>query len=716
MALPMLVGGSECGPSNALQNLSKRFEQDRGIQQDFFGNRAGSSREAFRSQGGSSNSANEQEAARFFSATANGLSGSLVGSDVPFDVAAMRAALPVPTVQTSRHSHAPQRQAGPSAWATDFMHQTPLAAAAPLQTLHDAAQQQPHAMAVHSPAAGLQQAFLIGWTPAMQGFRMNSIPGFMPQLHAQPQPVVTSKRISWDREFSALELGMPTAAVTEELVQEQPREVISNKPFDGDELARTAGMLLSHVEHEQNPKFQKSLFLGLMKQLRDGEIIVEGNKMVESDGTRTSSSANIDVKGKGRAADPVFTPNLPLQDVRMGPIPQQARAGQIVSETDGVMEEEDPNDAYFRQENLDYANYWSREAAEKQGVTPDGQDWDRLQRDWDQFEATATGITEVSRYQFQENNPYLVGESSSTRHHLLHGGGRQAVLESVLELEAAVQRDLSNAGVWYELGVRQQACEREHKALQALQRAVELDPSLLPARLALAISYTNDNNRQGTYEAVSEWVNRNSKYADAVRHFDATQPIRANASSNEKFSRLIQCLITMARSDMSGDVDADIQIALAVLLNTNEEYEKAQDCFRAALAVRPEDCLLYNRVGATMANSGRAEEALQYYYKALELNPAYIRARFNLGISCINLRRYEEASQHILDALLLQDGDTAIEGGSYDKSDVISTALWDSLKTTCLHMQRADLSTLCDLKDLDGVLNNFVSVLISSRF
>lgn len=39
-----------------------------------------------------------------------------------------------------------------------------------------------------------------------------------------------------------------------------------------------------------------------------------------------------------------------------------------------------------------------------------------------------------------------------------------------------------------------------------------------------------------------------------------------------------------------------------------------------------------------MANSGRAEEALQYYYRALELNPGYIRARFNLGISCMNLK------------------------------------------------------------------------------
>jgi peroxin-5 len=33
MALPMLAGGAECGPSNPLQSLSKQFDKDRGVQQ-----------------------------------------------------------------------------------------------------------------------------------------------------------------------------------------------------------------------------------------------------------------------------------------------------------------------------------------------------------------------------------------------------------------------------------------------------------------------------------------------------------------------------------------------------------------------------------------------------------------------------------------------------------------------------------------------------------
>jgi len=40
-----------------------------------------------------------------------------------------------------------------------------------------------------------------------------------------------------------------------------------------------------------------------------------------------------------------------------------------------------------------------------------------------------------------------------------------------------------------------------------------------------------------------------------------------------------------------------------------------------------QDWMLYNRLGATLANGGRSEEALQYYEQALELNPGYVRAR-----------------------------------------------------------------------------------------
>lgn len=66
-------------------------------------------------------------------------------------------------------------------------------------------------------------------------------------------------------------------------------------------------------------------------------------------------------------------------------------------------------------------------------------------------------------------------------------------------------------------------------------------------------------------------------------------------------------------------------------------------------------------------------------------------------------QRYQEASQHILDALALQETDSVREPtDNDDKRGVTTSALWDSLKTCCLHLRRLDLATICDRRDLDG--------------
>lgn len=129
-----------------------------------------------------------------------------------------------------------------------------------------------------------------------------------------------------------------------------------------------------------------------------------------------------------------------------------------------------------------------------------------------------------------------------------------------------MQRDPTNATAWFQLGVKQQENEREAKAIQALERAVELDPSHLPTRLALSVSYTNDGHRLGAYDAIREWALRNPKYAAIVSGSTLATDRRGD------FAGLIDILIRMARSadQQEGGVDADVQVALAVLVNTTE--------------------------------------------------------------------------------------------------------------------------------------------------
>lgn len=329
-----------------------------------------------------------------------------------------------------------------------------------------------------------------------------------------------------------------------------------------------------------------------------------------------------------------------------------------------------------------------------------------MQSTWDNFNTTTAGLRPVEGYRFQKENPYLKEcmEGTDIRPRILH---LQRTHENVLELEAKVQHDPNNASCWYDLGIRQQSNEREAKAVQALRQCLNLDPSYLPAWLALAVSHTNESNRIETFKAVREWVLRNPdpRYKEVVES-------RCETGSLRDMNELMALLIEMARvtggiNQERTQVDADVQVALAVLLNTVEDYQRALDCFLTALAVRPEDSVLYNRVGATMANNARADEAIHYYYRALELNPGYIRARYNLGISCINLRHYDEAATHMLDALVLQDSEVSdaagdVDGEGTNKCSVTSSALWNSLRSTCLHLQRADLASLCDRQDLNG--------------
>ena len=60
------------------------------------------------------------------------------------------------------------------------------------------------------------------------------------------------------------------------------------------------------------------------------------------------------------------------------------------------------------------------------------------------------------------------------------------------------------------------------------------------------------------------------KYQDAFQQYFAPNATSVSSPLAERNSQLIQCLITMVRSNVSGEIDVDIHVALAVLLNTNE--------------------------------------------------------------------------------------------------------------------------------------------------
>lgn len=133
--------------------------------------------------------------------------------------------------------------------------------------------------------------------PLMSGPRFVPQPLLSAPMQSHIQTSASSPAL-WEKEFSAhhdsIQNQPSEHAVNRVQEQQSPR-----RTGEPDELARTAALLIDTVREDQNPKFQNSGFMKLMRGLRDGEVVLDGNELVASSEFQTSIPA--DVKGKGKA-------------------------------------------------------------------------------------------------------------------------------------------------------------------------------------------------------------------------------------------------------------------------------------------------------------------------------------------------------------------------------------------------------------------------------
>ena len=108
----------------------------------------------------------------------------------------------------------------------------------------------------------------------------------------------------------------------------------------------------------------------------------------------------------------------------------------------------------------------------------------------------------------------------------------------------------------------------------------------------------------------------------------------------QKFHEVELLFLNAARQQSPANIDPSLQNALGVLYNINRNFDRAIDSLQTALASNPNDARLWNRLGATLANSDRTTDAIAAYRQALTLFPTFVRARYNLGISCMHLKSY----------------------------------------------------------------------------
>ncbi|KAG9307257.1 hypothetical protein G9A89_017085 [Geosiphon pyriformis] len=332
--------------------------------------------------------------------------------------------------------------------------------------------------------------------------------------------------------------------------------------------------------------------------------------------------------------------------------------------------------ALSNEENKMFEKAWSRSQEKINNVDSESLIWECGFTEFNQNEGS---LTNHGEYVFETNNPYLDHSSPLQEGiRLVEEGG--SLSEAALALEAAVKRNENSSEAWTWLGNTQAQNEKEEPAIRALEKAISIDGSNLDALMSLAVSYTNESFDQQSYITLERWIT--AKYPEIV---SSAAPMDGVLDTH---SRVTDLFLRTARNVPEGqEMDADVQVGLGVLFYGSSNYEKAVDCFVSALKSRPKDYLLWNRLGATLANSGRSEDAIEAYHKALEYKPTFVRARYNLGVSCINIGCLREAAEHLLGALSMHQ--TSHDGS---RGINVSNSLRDTLRRTFLMMERRDLA------------------------
>ncbi|KAL2759104.1 hypothetical protein ACRALDRAFT_2026485 [Sodiomyces alcalophilus JCM 7366] len=359
-----------------------------------------------------------------------------------------------------------------------------------------------------------------------------------------------------------------------------------------------------------------------------------------------------------------------------------------------------------------------------------GEDWapPDLQGLGGDYWGSRLGDPVIETYLYEEDNIFADEKNAFEEGvRIMKEGGNLSL--AALAFEAAVQQDPQHVDAWVYLGQAQAQNEKETAALRALEQALKLDPTNQSALMALAVSYTNEGYDSTAYRTLERWLS--VRYPQIVSPDDLHPPAELGFTDRQVLrEKVTDQFIRAAQLSPDGEhMDPDVQVGLGVLFYGAEDYEKAVDCFTAALnssaqgdsTQREKLHLLWNRLGATLANSGKSEEAIAAYEKALSIHPNFVRARYNLGVSCINIGCHAEAAAHFLAALDMHkaiersgrskayeilggagDGSASAAGGTNTRelderldrmtAQNRSSTLYDTLRRVFTQMGRRDLA------------------------
>ena len=232
--------------------------------------------------------------------------------------------------------------------------------------------------------------------------------------------------------------------------------------------------------------------------------------------------------------------------------------------------------------------------------------------------------------------------------------------------------------MWNLLGLMHQEGDEDEKAKYCFKNALKYDPNNTDVMLNLAVSYINDLMIQDFVDILKRFLQTDLRYKELANNVftEGVKPTIDNLNS------------LISDSIAKNDKDVNLYIAKGLLSFAEYNFAKAAECFKSAVLLNSRSYSLWNKLGASYANSSNNDKAIVCYNMAISIRPNLTRSWVNLGISYYN--KNISSTESLLPFL---------NGLSLNPS---ATHVWGYLSNFAFNCTNEDLKTKISSRKIDN--------------
>jgi len=205
---------------------------------------------------------------------------------------------------------------------------------------------------------------------------------------------------------------------------------------------------------------------------------------------------------------------------------------------------------------------------------------------------------------------------------------------SVLLLALALAQAAPDCGKAFAAGLQEYQRKDLSQALIAFRTAVQCDPKLVQAHLAIADIYFERGNEGEALAALLQALEIEPRNVLALR---AASNLYLKNALHNKALPLLEALVTVAPNSV------DAQADLAAVYAASGNREGAEQRFRRALELQPDCFPALAGLGNLLARAGDDAAAMPLLRKASQLQPRAYEGHFLLGSALNRLGQFDEA-------------------------------------------------------------------------